>query len=450
MGWSPALDEVSENMNIEEKRYIIQYSLEDVIDVLQGAPIQRDMVAQITVVQVMNRIPVAHLSIERAMKFLITEAGGQFDQEHGLEGRLKELNEHDKEAADFLDTAFREAVEHYRYNPKAHYMGHLESLQKYMHETGSNAAFQSMRYWELDQSLGDDLIRRIYPSLHLEILHALREILLNPDRPKDTVKARVERAAEVALINNARGTSVEDSLDRYLEWLQRHGSFREAMASAVKETFNIGDDYAQETTRRAYKELMESKDPAVRYFTATLDVLPKQPRDAIPEVDWVGPEKERVGKVSTPGGKVLGFIERGNDGLWYITPSRNGLVRVSAKAQTQTDARCYLAELLTRTARVIADDEVRQVRLAGEEYDLFKGDYGRVVNSWEDTVNREAPVFEVTFWDAEHALTSGTSLRLEVPRGNPARILHVLEGTVTEVKDHRVFVRGRNYFDVAR
>ena len=44
-------------MTTEEKRYIIQYSLEDVIDVLQGAPIQRDMVAQITVVQVMNRIP---------------------------------------------------------------------------------------------------------------------------------------------------------------------------------------------------------------------------------------------------------------------------------------------------------------------------------------------------------------------------------------------------------
>ena len=384
------------------------------------------------------------------MKFLITEAGGQFDEEHSIEGRLKELNEHDQEAAYFLDTAFREAVEHYGYNPKAPYMGHLENLQKYIHETGSNAAFQRMRYWELEQSLNDDLIRKIYPSLHLELLHALREILLNPERPKDTVKARVERAAEVALINNASATSAEDSCDRYVKWLQRQGNFREAMISAVKENFNIGDDYAQETTRSAYEELIESKDPAVRYFATTLDVLPKQSREAIPEVEWMGTEKERFGKVSTPGGKVLGFIERGLDGLWYITPSRNGLVRVSAKAQTQTDARCYLAELLTRNARVIADDEVRQVRLVGEEYDLFKGDYGRVVNSWEDTVNTEDPVFEVTFWDAEHALTNGTSLRLEVPRGNPARILHVLEGTVTEVKDHRVFVRGRNYFGVAR
>ena len=437
-------------MTMEEKRYFIQYSLEDVIDVLQGAPIQRDMVAQITMVQVMNRIPVAHLSIERAMKFLITEAGGQFNEEHSLEGRLKELNEHDQEAADFLDIAFMEAVEHYGYNPNTPYMGHLENLQKYMHETRSNTAFQKMRYWELEQSLDDVLIRKIYPSLHLELLHALREILLNPERPKDTVKARVERAAEVALINNASGTSAEDSFDRYVEWLNQHDNFREAMASAIRKNFNIGDDYSQEITRRAYEELMESKDPAVRYFASTLDVLPRQSREYSPEVEWLGPENVQFGKVSTPGGKVLEFIERGNDGLWYITPSRNGLVRVSAKAQTQTDARCYLADLLTRSARVIVGDEERQVRIVGEEYDLFKGDYGMVVNSWEDTADTKEPVFEVTFWDAEHALTNGTSLRLEVPRGNPARILHVLEGTVTEVKDHRIFVRGRNYFDVAR
>ena len=427
-------------MTTGEKRYIIQYSLEDVIDVLQGAPIQRDMVAQITVVQVMNRIPVAHLSIERAIKFLITEAGGQFDEEHSLEGRLNELNEHDQDAADFLNMAFREAVEHYGYNPNAPYMGHLENLQKYMHETGSNATFQRMRYWELEQSLNDDLIRKIYPSLHLELLHALRELLLDPDRPKDTVKARVERAARAALIDNARGTSAEDSVDRYVEWLKRHGNLREAMASAVKENFNIGDDYAQETTRTAYAELMESKDPAVRYFAATLDVLPKQSREAIPDVEWLGPEKERFGKVSTPGGMVLGFIERGSDSLWYITPSRNGLARVSAKAQTQTDARCYLADLLTRNARIIIGDEERQVRLVGPEYDLFKRDHGMVTNPWEDTV------FEATFWDAEHGLTNGTSIRLEAPRGNPARVVHVLEGTVTEVENQQVFIRGKNHF----
>ena len=80
---------------MEEKRHIVQYSLEDVINTLQSAPIQRDLVAQITVVQIMNRIPVAHLSIERAMKFLVTVSGGQFDEKHSLEGRLNELNQHD-------------------------------------------------------------------------------------------------------------------------------------------------------------------------------------------------------------------------------------------------------------------------------------------------------------------------------------------------------------------
>ena len=114
-------------------------------------------------------------------------------------------------------------------------MGHLQSLQKYLHETGSNDAFQKMRYWELEQSLDEDLIRKVYPSLHLELLHALREILMDPDRPKDTVTARVERAARVALIDRARGTSSGDSCDRYIEWLRGHNNFREAITSAVGE-----------------------------------------------------------------------------------------------------------------------------------------------------------------------------------------------------------------------
>ena len=113
---------------------------------------------------------------------------------------------------------------------------------------------------------------------------------------------------------------------------------------------------------------------------------------------------------------------------------------VTATTESQTDARCYLAELLTRDARVIVGDEERQVRLVGPEYDLFKGNYG-MMNAGEATV------FEATFWDAEHGLTNGTSIRLEAAMGDSPQILHILEGTVTEAKDRKVFVRGRNYFD---
>ena len=123
---------------------------------------------------------------------------------------------------------------------------------------------------------------------------------------------------------------------------------------------------------------------------------------------------------------------------------------VAAIAESQSDARCYLADLLTRSARVIVGDEERQVRVVGEEYDLFKGGNERVVNSWEDTVNTEDPVCEVTFWDAEHGLTDGKSVRLEVPRRNPPGLLHILKGTVMRVRDHQVTVKGRNYIGVEK
>ena len=60
----------------EIQRAIIRHSVQDVIRILENEPVKGDMVPAITAVQVMNRVSIAHLSIERALKFLITEAGG--------------------------------------------------------------------------------------------------------------------------------------------------------------------------------------------------------------------------------------------------------------------------------------------------------------------------------------------------------------------------------------
>ncbi len=135
------------------------------------------------------------------------------------------------------------------------------------------------------------------------------------------------------------------------------------MADAVQKGFNIGDDFMSDVAKNAHTDLLNSSDPAVKYFANTLDVLPKQPRDVSPPVDWLGLEMERFGSVKTPAGTHLGCIERGFDGLWCITPSQEGLVGVSAKAKTQTDARCYLAILLTSLARVTVEDKDRSIRL---------------------------------------------------------------------------------------
>ncbi len=78
----------------------------------------------------MSRVGIAHLSIERAMKFVITEADGGFVKNHDFPLRLKELREHEPESAMYIEKGFHDAVRHYRYNAKAFNVKHLKSLAK--------------------------------------------------------------------------------------------------------------------------------------------------------------------------------------------------------------------------------------------------------------------------------------------------------------------------------
>ena len=411
------------------ERYFVRQSIQDVIGILHGQPVRADMIPQIAIVQVMNRISIAHLSIERAMKFLIAEAGGNFEQNHDLPAQLEDLSQHAPEAAEFLEEAFQAAVQHYRFNPNAANMGYLKYLKEYLKATGSDKTFQNIRYWELSQSLNERTLRQVRLPLHIELLHALEEILLSPKRPMNTVMDRVERATRYALMRSARGTSNKESADSYTEWLREHGNYRDAMATAVKRKFKIGDAYAGDSARKAYLGLTESSDLAVRYFANTLDILPGQPRNAIPCVEWLGPEEGRHGEVSTPGGTNLGFIDRGLDSLWYITPSRDGLVKVSAIAESQTDARCYLSNLLTQPARIRTEAGEMEVRIVGEEFDAFLQDY-------------HTEIYKVTFWDENHNLQEGQQVTIDTRARKTGEVIYVLEGTVIEIAGSEVSISG--------
>ena len=428
------------------KRTIMRHSVTDAIKVIENNPVQQDMVAELTVAQVMNRVSTAHLSIERAMKFLITQAGGPLVKDHDLPSRLNELRQQEPDSAQFLEEAFGEAVQHYRYNANAHHMKHLQSLETYLSATGSDQDFQDIRYWELSQSTDEILVRQIYLLLHLELLHAVRELLMPPGRKKETVSVRVERAVHEAMFPRALayvpGTAREISLKSYLEWLKTFGSDREAITAAFREGAAPDDDFILETLRKAHQELTNSTDPAVKYFEEILTVLPKQPRDAVPCVEWLGPETYQTGEVSTPGGDHLGFIYRRPDGLWYIEPGGDGRVMVPPIAQTQTDARCFLASILTRPTRTIVNGNETNLRIVGEEYDLFNRNYGQVARRDEETDSSPYPTHEVDFWDNEHGIQEGDNVKLEVPSKEFADIVDVLEGTVTGVAGHKVFISG--------
>ena len=385
------------------------------------------------------------------MKFVIDEAGGDFAKDHDLPSRLRELRQCEPDSAEFLEEAFEAAVRHYRYNANATDMKHLKSLETYLEATGSDKHFQDIRYWELTQSTGEIIVRQIYLTLHMELLYAMSEILLAPERPKDIVATRVERAVRGAMFSNRRisytpGSDKERSVKAYIEWLQGFAGCREAFAAAYREGVATDNAFMLQTLRDAHQELSESKDPAVRYLVQRLAVLPRQQRDAIPCVEWLGPEPLLSGRVSTPGGDVLGFIRRQLDGTWAITPMRNGLVAVSAIAESQTDARCYLADLLTSAARVTVGDEVRQLRIVGEGHHLFKRDNEQVGQWFEDPAGIKEPIFQVTFWDNTHGINSNDVVTVEVQIRSSQGIVDILEGRVTEVKGHEVFVQGMERF----
>ena len=180
----------------------------------------------------------------------------------------------------------------------------------------------------------------------------------------------------------------------------------------------------------------------MRYFAETLTVLPRQQRDAILYVEWLGPTTHQMGIVSTPGGDELGDIRRRPDGLWNITPSVDGPVSITAIAESQTDARCYLANLLTRPARLIIEDDERDLRVVGDEHNTFETVHHLGPDWWKNPSGNEQPISQVTFWDDDHGTKDGDTVRLEVQSREHPRTMDILEGTVREVQDHKVFIQG--------
>ena len=117
-------------------------------------------------------------------------------------------------------------------------------------------------------------------------------------------------------------------------------------------------------------------------------------------------------------------------------------MRVSAKARSQTDARSYLASLLTSPARVTVGCEDRSPRIVGEEYDLFHRNYDEVARRYEGAPEDDTWTHKVTFWDKDHGILVNGRVRIEVRSSETERWADILEGTVTEVSEHEVYLSG--------
>ena len=435
------------------ERYKIQESITDVIDILDSAPMHRDLIPETMIIQLTNRMPIAHLAIERGLKALIADVGGATDRIHALNRLYRDLRTHDNVAADFLAGSFDDAVRFFGYNVNAKGFGHFRSLDDYLSKVGTENAFKALRYWAIGESpKGENPIPYISPPIHRELLRAVW-CLFFPNR-RETVSGRVERIVTHAMFNGRHivygsdDTSTEQSVRRYREWLfNEHATCCSALEEAVEQRFVVKDDeFANQTVRDAYKDLQQSKDPAVQYYLTTLSYLPEgsQWRNpaAVPEIEWFN-QDQTSGMVATPASTPLGFVEKLADDGWGITPSEDGLVRVTEIARALRDAKAYLVNRLTREVSVTVNGESKQLRMVGDR-DFFPkpawtGDPGTSMDTALNT-------YDLELWDSNHGLLPGEKVSMELQSEAGRKFVSVLEGTVTTVTEQKVSIKGTDMF----
>ena len=435
--------------------YKIQASIEDVIAILDSAPMHRDLMPEANLVQLTNRIPIAHLAIERGLKALIVEAGRSVEHIHGLNKLHRELKECDQDSADFLAEAFQDAVSFFGYNFNAKGYGQFRSLDDYLSRVGTEKAFELLRYWAIGETgKGESPIPLISPPVHRELLSALGRLFFSGSR--ETVSERVEKKVTRAMFDVSRMMYKSDDTDKehsvlwYRNWLlMEHPTHRSALESAVRQNFAVkeGDEFVSQTLRDAYDDLSRSEDPAVLCFIRTLTYLPEGSEirnpDAVPEVEWVNQEQTR-GIVNAPAGTQLGFIEKYADGAWGVIPLVDGAVRVSDIARTQADAKNYLVNRLTRQVTATINGESKQLRIVTDR-DLFLP-----AVFFPETGNPAAglpdytPTYELEFWDVGHGINRGDEISVEPLSDGNQGVPYVLEGTVVTVAEHKVSIAGTN------
>ncbi len=250
---------------------IAQNSVWDIIRMIQLAPVQSDLVPDVVINRVLNRIPLAHLTIEKSLKYRIQQSVGEYKYGHDLHKQLDLLRESAQTDAEFLDQAFARAVSYYDIDATKPINRHYSSLQAYLKATGREKHFAEMRYWSLDYQLDDDLISRIDLRIHVEILYAAYSVFFSQTVLRYTLPDRVDEAIKDALAPEPNfayipGTSREADFKVYGQWIQQHDSYEEIIQDAIRCNFETSHFYTNGSMRNTVARLRESTDFAVQHL----------------------------------------------------------------------------------------------------------------------------------------------------------------------------------------
>ena len=264
------------------EEFAVQFSIGDALQILDDSLLRPDTPAQTTLIQITNRIPTAHLAIERGLRFLIEKHGVKSERRHDLHKHLRKLRELDPSAVAYLEKAFDDATAFYGLNPNRPNLGHIRSLDTYLATVGTTDAFNRMRYWELNPEQEESLFRKVWPTIHREILLAVSKLQVSDSSGLETIAGRVEQTVHDALFSTQQltyspGSDHEATVESYIAWILNHPSRQEALTQAFQRDFAIGAEFMNGMVSQAYESLTQSPDPAIRFLISRIDVCPHKP-----------------------------------------------------------------------------------------------------------------------------------------------------------------------------
>ena len=450
----------------DPREFLKSESMRDVISILDTAFLSgNELVPEFRGMQIANRALIAHFAIEKGLKGALEKAGLPYPRSATKGHDLYHLFQLTKSIdsgrwAEALADAFEEAVSFYEYDLEL--VPHVATLETYLGAVGTSQSFKEIRYWLEDSSAVDDTsgpTPLVMLHLHKEILEALWPLFAYEQ--KRLVSKRVERVvtdAVVYVLGYSEGTAEEQASKELQHWLKTKPSFRDALKGAVQSGYAVPGigELGRQKLKQAFESLrakdssrfspFPSADPAVAFYIGTCRDLAAgyQPRypDAQVSVKWLH-DSQLFAEVLTPAGEPLGHIQKHINSRWFGNP----YIKQGVFSKEFEDVKHVMVDLQCEPVVVTPEGQAaRQLYVYSADHS-FASIGMRTYSGWPPDADKPEE-FEVNFWDLTHNLLPGqqvtvtSKLEEELPYGMR------LQGIVSKVEAHKVWISGNGMFDL--
>lgn len=451
----------------------MELSIEDVVETFDNTPVPNEMIGWIQTKYICTRASNLHLEIEVAWRKLLSVAGLAEDEirkkQHDLEYYYRKLVANYPKAAEFLERAFKDAVDFYGVQTRVDGLRHCASLEKYLHETATGKHFNAMRYWLLANKRLEDAdyasIKGVFLDLHREILVSTREMFIgNADYTPQTVTEHLDMQIRHDLLSSINTVVNAHNLTcTRIDVEEFYKRFAINPMDSLKEAFdkNFGFDnrLESESTKHLYHAMLESRrgvghydlyDVPLRYFLRSFELVSglSERLGAPVACEWIGDGKTKalLHPLNRPD-EFLGEIHKYTNGSFGVTLAMNGLHRESARAKSCEQALRYVSDAMSEDVYLQINNAPFELHVA------LKDGYGRVFRSEVEWVaGNVAGLPErtvISFWNSIDSLKLGEHVQAISEFAGEA--CTVFEGTVEWLSEDNteVKLKGHELLDVS-